>query len=223
MSDIRTHESAYEAVIFDNDGVIVGPTDREVLVDAVAETFAAFDIDMDRAFAARTVDEGFVPAETVHKHGVDPEAFWHHRELTASLRQQAHARAGGKPVYDDVAVVEALSVPIGLVSNNQHATVEFLLAHHGLRYLFETVYGRAPTLAGADRRKPDPHYIEAALTDLGASDAVYVGDSEKDIVAAHRAGIDSAFVRRDHVSGTRLSVEPTHDIRELSELTALVR
>ncbi|ERH00540.1 MAG: hypothetical protein J07HN6_02162 [Halonotius sp. J07HN6] len=83
-----------------------------------------------------------------------------------SLAQQAHTRVGGKPVYDDVRAISRLTCPVGLVSNNQHATIEFLLAYHDLP-AFETARGRQPTLAGAAKRKPAPDYIEQAMTELG--------------------------------------------------------
>jgi HAD superfamily hydrolase (TIGR01549 family) len=215
MSDIDA--SDYEAIVFDNDGVLVEPTDREVLVEALVDSFREFGVDVDRSVARRTIAEDAVPIETVREHGIDPDAFWHYRELTASLAQQAHVREGGKPVYDDVAALERLHRPFGLVSNNQHATVEFLLAYHDLP-AFETAHGRRPTLAGAAVRKPEPTYIRTALDDLGTKQALYVGDSQTDIVAARRAGIDSAFLRRDHVVDTQLSVEPTFEVPDLRTL-----
>lgn len=211
----------YDAVVFDCDGVLVEPTDTTVLVDAVVETFGAFGVDVDRSVARRSVTEDVVPSETAHDHGIDPEAFWHYRELTASLAQQAHVRAGGKPVYDDVATLDALPCPIGLVSNNQHATIEFLLAHHDLP-AFETARGRQPTLEGAAARKPEPDYIEAALAELGVVNALYVGDSEKDVIAAQRAGIDGAYLRREHVDDVELTAEPTFEATSLDELVERV-
>jgi HAD superfamily hydrolase (TIGR01549 family) len=208
----------YEALIFDNDGVLVEPTDTAVLVDAVVEAFHAFGVDIDRSRARHTVEDDIVPREIAAEHGIDPEAFWHYRELTASLAQQHHVLAGGKPVYEDVAALTRLDIPRAVVSNNQHATIEFLLAHHDLP-AFEAVYGREPTLAGAAKRKPESDYIERALSDLGVENALYIGDSEKDLVAAHRAGIDSAFLRRDHVADIDLSTEPTIDVPSLHALT----
>lgn len=204
----------YDTVIFDNDGVIVEPSDRGVLVEAVVDAFTAFDVTVERERVAQSVKEGVVPYDLLNKYDLDPEVFWHRRELTASLAQQVHTREGGKPVYDDVTALETLDVPLGLVSNNQHATVEFLLAYHGIGY-FDTVYGRQPTLAGAARRKPEPYYIEQVLIDLDATEALYIGDSEKDIVAAQRAGVDSVFLRRDHVTDTTLSVDPTAEVPDL--------
>ena len=208
----------YEAVVFDNDGVLVEPTDCAVLVEAVVDSFRAFDVAVDRSFARRTIVDDGVPVEAARDHGLDPEAFWHHRELAASLAQQAHVREGGKPLYDDVSALESIGLPLALVSNNQHATVEYVLAHHDIGHLFESARGRAPTLAGAARRKPEPDYIEAALADLGTTDALYVGDSETDVVAAQRAGIDAAFLRRDHVEHVDLSVEPTFEVPDIDTL-----
>lgn len=208
---------AYEAVVFDCDGVLVEPTGREVLVDAVVDAFRAFGVDIDRSVAERTVREDEVPVEAARERGIDPEAFWHDRELRASLAQQAHVRDGGKSVYDDVVALSRLDAPLGLVSNNQHATIEFLCAYHELPS-FETAYGRRPTLAGAAKRKPKPDNVERALSDLGVRDALYVGDSEKDVLAAQRAGIDAAFLRRDHVVDVELGVTPTFEVRDLGAL-----
>ncbi len=50
-------------------------------------------------------------------------------------------------------------------------------------------------------------------------DALYVGDSETDVLAAHNAGLDSIFLRREHSADVTLSVEPT---AEMPNLRALV-
>jgi len=120
-------------------------------------------------------------------------------------------------LHDDVAALDRLEVPLGLVSNNQHATIEFLLAHHDLPD-FVTARGRRPTLDGAAARKPEPAYLEAALEELSVSDALYVGDSQKDVIAAQRAGIDSAYLRREHVADVELAAEPTFEVADLRDL-----
>jgi phosphoglycolate phosphatase len=56
--------------------------------------------------------------------------------------------------------------------------------------------GRCAVLLGGDslpRRKPDPDQLFAAAAALQVSpaDCVYVGDDERDIVAAQRAGMKS--------------------------------
>lgn len=82
----------YEAVIFDNDDVPIEPTDTEVLVDAVFDSFQTFGVEIDRALAQEPVDKDAAPIETVRDHGLDPETFWHYRNLSISLAQQIHVR-----------------------------------------------------------------------------------------------------------------------------------
>ena len=209
----------YDAVVFDNDGVLIELTDERLLAEAVQEAFAAFDVAVDEQRALEMVSRDDPPDEAFEREiGVDPEAFWQRREANASAVQREAIRRGEKALYDDVAALESLDHRLGVVSNNQHETIEFILDHHGLDEHFETVYGREPTLAGARRKKPNPSYIEQALDDLGTRSALYVGDSEKDVVAAHRAGIDAAFLRRDHRADLELDVTPTHEVRDLREL-----
>jgi len=212
-----THD--YDAVVFDNDGVLVELTDRELLAEAVQAAFAHFDVSVDDATAREMVAADAPPDEAFEReYGIDPAAFWERREAIASEFQREAIRAGEKALYDDVEVVSRLPHRTGVVSNNQHETIDFILDHHDIGRHFETAYGRVPTLAGANRKKPDPSYIEQALDDLDTRAALYVGDSEKDVVAAHRAGIDSAFLRRDHRADLDLSVEPTHEVADLYEL-----
>ncbi len=218
----RTIPTEYEAVVFDNDGVIVEPTERARIADAVAETFRSFGVDPDRDHVERTVREAMGPAGTVGDHDLDPAAFWPERERRVAETQMEAMRTGEKALYDDVDVVERLDAGVGMVSNNQDATARFVVEQFGLS-AFETVYGREHTVEGARRRKPDPHYVDRALEDLGTRDAVYVGDSETDVEAARAAGLDSAFLRRDHAAGTELSVEPTYDVPDLRALAEAIR
>ncbi len=70
-------------------------------------------------------------------------------------------------------------------------------------------------------KKPNPYCLERALTDLDAESAPYSGDSESDVVAAHRAGVDSVFVRRPHCRDVDLSVAPTYEVESLHEVAAI--
>ena len=98
---------------------------------------------------------------------------------------------------------------MGIVSSNQQETVDFLLEHFDLASLFDTAYGRSPTIESLSLRKLDPHYLERALVDLDADSALFVGDNESDITAAENASIDSAFIRRSHRHDWELNVCPT--------------
>ncbi|RRJ31594.1 HAD family hydrolase [Halocatena pleomorpha] len=209
----------YDAVVFDNDGVLIERTDRQRLIEAVYNSFDEFDVTADEAFVQRCIHEDRVPIDEVYdRYGLDPEEWWPRQEAHATAVQRVDIRTGRKALYSDVDALRDLTHTLGLVSNNQHKTIEFILNHHGLMDRFETYYGREPTVVGAHRKKPNPHYINRALDDLNTNAALYVGDSEKDIIAAERAGIDSAFLRREHRLDLSLSAEPTYEFPGLRSL-----
>jgi phosphoglycolate phosphatase len=70
-------------------------------------------------------------------------------------------------------------------------------------------------------KKPNPHYLKRALADLEAESALYVGDSESDVIAANRAGMDSVFVRRQHCCDVELTVHPTYDVNDLHDVATI--
>jgi HAD superfamily hydrolase (TIGR01549 family) len=213
----------YDAVVFDNDGVLTHPTDRAVLRRAARAAFAEFDVAPTPDCVAGTVG-GDVDRirEVCDRHGLSAAAFWPRREYHAASEQRAAMAAGEKPLYDDVDALRDVDHPMGVVSNNQHATVEAVLDVHGVGDLFETAYGREPTVDGFRRRKPDPHYLERALADLEAETALYVGDSAVDVAVADRLDVDSAFVRRPHRADYDLPLAPTYEVDSLADVVALV-
>lgn len=214
----------YDAVIFDNDGVIVGRTPFDALQRATWQAFDAAgvpDPDPDHV-EAMTVGVSPDDVTTVcDRYDLDPAEFWRTRDRTASEVQADEARAGRKTPYEDLAALESLDAPLGIVSSNQQSTVDFVLDHFDIGSYFETAYGREPEIASLERRKPEPHYIDRALDDLGADTALFVGDNESDVVAAHNAGIDSAFIRRPHRTEFDLSVQPTYEVRDLHDLVGI--
>jgi HAD superfamily hydrolase (TIGR01549 family) len=153
---------------------------------------------------------------------LDVERFWAARERHDERSQFDAFETGARTRYGDVAAVTDLPGPSGVVSNNHHTTVEFVLDFFDLADAFDTVHGRPMTVESLDRKKPDPHYLEAALDHLGAESALYVGDSESDVLAAERAGLDSAFVRRDHNRDEVLATDPTYETTDLHEVADVV-
>lgn len=211
----------YDAVVFDNDGVLVEPTPWEVIRSAIREAFARVGVDDpadEHVLQLIGVTQEDV-REVAAAYDLDPAALWEARDAAGSEAQIAHMREGGKALYDDVAAIRELDHPRGIVSNNQLATVEAIVDHHGLDE-FDPVYARRPTLEDVARKKPDPFHIERALSHLTCEDALYVGDSAKDVVAARRAGCDAAFVRRAHCEDVELPHEPAFEVRDLAELAA---
>jgi HAD superfamily hydrolase (TIGR01549 family) len=212
---------SYEAVLFDNDGVLVEPVGRSVLRRATWEAFDALGVpDPDPDDVAR-VSIGTTPdllSSVCSTYDLDPARFWRARDYHSSHAQRAELRAGRAALYDDFDAVREIDAPRGIVSSNQQETVEFMHDFFATRDLFATAYGREPTIRSLERKKPDPYYLHRALADLDADDALFVGDSESDVLAARNAGLDAAFVRRPHRQSYDLAVDPTYELDGLADL-----
>lgn len=216
---------AYDAVVFDADGVLVEPTAGSTLETAIRRAFEDHGVtDPDQAdldgLRATTPDELRSVAERYDLD--DPAAFWASRDNHASAAQREAVRQGKKLLYDDVPAVFELRVPLAVVSNNQQATVDFVLEYAGIADRFDPVFGRDPTLEDVERKKPEPYYLERAIEALGADRPLFVGDSNVDLAAAEAAGVDSVFIRRPHRTDYALEYEPTYEIESLEELSAIV-
>lgn len=215
----------YDGLLLDHDGVIVTLGDRDALRTAARTALEAVGV---AAPATRVVDTLSVAVDydelvaVSEQFGLDPARLWHHRDEQVAASLRAEATAGRKAPYDDLDHVDGLGIPAGIVSNNQTRVIEFVLDHYGLRDRFDTVRAREPTPASLRRKKPEPTYLAAAMADLGVESPLYVGDSESDVVAGKRQGLDVAFLRRPHNEGRPLSVEPTYDVGGLDAVAELL-
>jgi HAD superfamily hydrolase (TIGR01509 family) len=114
---------------------------------------------------------------------------------------------------------------LAIVSDSQRHILDQGIAHNGLGAYFTSIVGRGE----AGPIKPHPAGIEQALAEMGGSksQAVMIGDSDKDIRAAGNAGIDSVlFYPAEHQSfydiSTLRSYGPTHIVHSFSELQTLL-
>jgi HAD superfamily hydrolase (TIGR01549 family) len=216
---------SYDAVLFDHDGVLLTLTGQPLHLQGARAAFEHVGVTEPAPADVEALSIGVsapLLVETCERYGVDPESFWAARdEVTSRLQREAMDRGEKRP-YDDVGALAELSGPLGVVSSNQLATVEYALERFELP-AFGTVQAREPTVESLRRKKPAPYYIERALADLGADTALFVGDSESDVEAAERAGIDAAFIRREHNAATALSTAPEHEVDGLEALVGLVR
>ncbi|MFC6962426.1 HAD family hydrolase [Halocatena marina] len=217
----------HDSILFDLDGVLLclHPDHPTVYQQAIEATFEEFDVtpvaaDLDAFTGGATIEE---MRRVCAGYDIDFEAFWVRRETNAFTLQREMMKRGERVPYDDCVVLEQLAEQhtLGLVSSNQHATVKEMLTQFGLADLFETVYGRTPTVEGFVRTKPETHYVEQAMADLGTVEGVYVGDSACDVQAAHAAGLDAVFIRRSHREEYTLPEEPAHEIHTLASLPTI--
>ena len=219
--------SDYDAVLFDNDGVLVNPPAPETQAEAARAAFRAVGVEDADDQHVTDVVTGVTTdrlREICAAYDLDVAGFWDARERHDERSQFDDFRAGVRECYQDVAALDDLSAPCGVVSNNHHSTIEFVLDFFDLRAHFDTYYGREKTVDSLRLKKPNTHYLDRALADLDCpgESALYVGDSESDVVAADRAGVDSAFVRRPEWRDVELTVTPTYQVETLHEVAALV-
>ncbi|RLM53323.1 HAD family hydrolase [Halobellus sp. Atlit-31R] len=213
---------AYDAIIFDNDGVLTRPTPTTVHREAVRAAFAEFDVEPTTEAVDAVIHGGLSRIRSVCSlFDLDHETFWPRHEANAAAAQRAAIERGEKTLYEDVDALYDVDRPLAVVSNNQHETIEAIVDHWELGELFTLATGREPSVEGFRRRKPSAHYLESAIDEIGGDSVLYVGDSNVDIVAANRAGVDSAFVRRPHRSEYELVADPTYEVASLDAIAAL--
>jgi HAD superfamily hydrolase (TIGR01549 family) len=217
----------FDAVLFDMDGVILeGPRTHPDVYDRAADCAAdALDLEptVDQRETLRAYSYSAV--ETVcAAFGADPAEFWRRKEAEASRLTAERVRRGERAIYDDVDVLSALGerTTLALVSNNRDETARFVADY--VSAPFEAARGRDPTAEGWKRRKPAPDYLLETMAALDVEEGVYVGDRETDVLAAERAGLEPAYLRRSHNAdaplpdGTRYELETLADLFDLSDL-----
>jgi HAD superfamily hydrolase (TIGR01549 family) len=219
----------YDAVLFDHDGVLVSvfedgrrlPAFRRQLLDAFQRD------------GLEPPDETIISAlshsvsydkllEVSEQLGLGPDRLWRYRDDTMADILTAATRDGRKRPYDDVGVLDGFDLPLGIASNNQRRVVEFVLDQYDLTHHFGTVHAREPQPQSLREKKPRPTYLERAMRDLDATNPLYIGDRESDIVAGQRAGVDTALLRRTHNAGVTPGREPTYEVGGLDEVGAIV-
>jgi pyrophosphatase PpaX len=113
---------------------------------------------------------------------------------------------------------------VSLVTTSRHAQIDPLLAKYELQTFFDLV------ICGDDVQphKPHPAPIQKAIALLGGTkeEAVMIGDSDNDIIAATSAGIDSIlFFPPEHAIfydiETLKRLQPTHIVDNFHDIMQL--
>ncbi|MFP8953992.1 HAD family hydrolase [Natrialbaceae archaeon A-arb3/5] len=221
----------YDAVLFDFDGVLVENPSRGRIYAALERTYAKLGHVGPVSETVQEVLRGDFDsiASRCRTLGIDADDFCSRVGQELARTQIAAVERGLRSVYDDVVAVTSLERPLGIVSDNHPKVVSTVVDRLGLDSLFEVRYGCPLTPDGLDRRKPDPRNIEDAMDSLEAGSALYVGDRDVDVTAAHNAGIDAALLSREVAdepdtvaTSTDSSPEPTYRITSLSQLPSVL-
>jgi len=124
-------------------------------------------------------------------------------------------------VPDGVRALRNLGLRLVTLTNGSTAVGEQLLTRAGIRDAFELLL----TVEDAGAWKPDPvSYAYAARTcGVDASQMLLVAVHPWDIDGAGRAGLSTAWVSRNGAEYPAHFRSPTHTLRELPELAALLQ
>ena len=180
--------TAVRAVLFDLDGTLLDTApDLAAALDALRleqglEGLPFAEVRPLVSHGARAlVRHGFAQAE-----GAEFEVLRQRFLTLYAAGRHAHSRpfAGVTEALD---VLDACGIPWGIVTNKPESLTGPLLAGLGLAH-------RVRSLVCGDtlpERKPHPRPLLHAATRLGvaAADVVYVGDAERDVLAARAAGM----------------------------------
>ncbi len=118
------------------------------------------------------------------------------------------------------------NVKLGIVSNTAYYIVEYMLTKFKIKEYFHHVFALSSEYP-QEFAKPAPTGIKITLDHLGfnstnAEEAIMIGDSKIDIIAAKRAQIDACLILREEAkySGTitQWAIQPDYIINSLWEI-----
>lgn len=213
----------YDAIIFDFDGVLIsGRRTPDAVYEratrAVLEAYGAEDPEAWEDSLERPADAETFRA-SCDRFDLPPDEAWAYREAASTLIEESWLDRGDRGPFSDAVILEDLaqSYAIGIASNNRHALVGRCVDRFGWDGIVDAYRGRYPTLEEFQHRKPDPRFIRHVIQRLAATDPLYIGDRETDIMAAERVGCDSVLIRRADPD-LRVDTAPTLAVASLTEL-----
>lgn len=218
----------YDAAIFDLDGTLLKSTAGHLewmfaaVEAAVEETGEPVDIGELTHQEMKTLAgiEGYESFEQKSRElGFDDEDFrtlvsYHRARQKLQLLEEdlLHLVDGAGELLEEL---RREKIRTAVVSNAPDPSVDEVVRYFDLARELDFFRG-VTDLEDFRRRKPDPFHIELAREELDAEKCVYIGDSEVDVEAAERLGVDSI-----HIGGK--NSEATFTAETLEEVAEIFR
>lgn len=176
----------FKGIIFDLDGT---------LVDSLSLTFEAFHLGIAsqgvRPHSREEIMRHFGTGEDeILKKIVGPEKA---EKAYQAVCDYLNSNIAKVPLHSGIAdlleTLKSQSIPLSIFTGRSWETTQIILKHHQLLDRFVSVIANDHV----ESPKPSPEGLHQALTQmkLFPKDVIFVGDSDLDILAAHRAGIFS--------------------------------
>lgn len=141
-------------------------------------------------------------------------------EKTLLLYNQAPSALSqpNEGVIEMLEILAAQGHRLAICTNKPAKTAQRILQDFNLERFFEVVVGGDSLLV----KKPNPAPLQHCVTRLGASAALYIGDSEVDYETAQRAQIPFIFFTGGYRNASAAFFQNAHHFDQFSALTALV-
>lgn len=102
-----------------------------------------------------------------------------------------------EPMAHALQALNAIQLPMAIVSNKTHEFLQVEIDHLGWRAHFQSAIGAGH----AQKDKPNPAPLLMALSQMSEAltpeDILYIGDTETDLMTAQNSGCDVAMVQSD--------------------------
>ena len=206
-------------VIFDVDGTLVDSNGQHAAAWVEALTEAGYDVRFERVRALIGKGGDKVLPELTGESDDSPRGKELSARRSAIFREKYLPHLAGLPgARELVRRLRDEGHQVGIATSAKEQELQGLLRAAHVEDLFE----HRTSSDDADRSKPDPDIIHAALRRMGAaaSDAVMIGDTPYDVAAASRAGVRTIAFRSggwgdaDLADAVAIYDGPEHLLRE---------
>lgn len=206
--------SEIKGLIFDLDGTLIDNYDRylEHMLTCVGDEIGCkFTLkhakDLWYSIGAESRDD------VISSWGVSPDRFWTAFNKYESLDEKLK----NTYLYEDTLSLTGLKIPKGIVTHTSLEHTDRLLRHVGMREHF------SPIIACTEETgyKPSPLPLIYCVLDMKIKpeEAIYVGDTISDMMAARHAGIKCVYINR---FGRRIDFTPDYEIDSLEKISSIL-
>ncbi len=212
--------SKYKAIIFDWDGTLVDTCG--LILDAHNHVRKHYDHDL-------WTMEDFLGQASMSAREYYPLVYGDKSDEAQDILYgyvEEHHLKYLKPMDGVIDLFENITshnIPMSIVSNKRHKTLNIEVDHVGWRDQFETIVGAGQ--AEKDKPAADPLYMALGQKqgDLTPQDILYVGDTETDLLCAQNAKCDVVLVQSDKPRPDLIEkYAPDYACHNLSELIDLL-
>lgn len=215
---------SYEAVIFDQDGVLLDSGLNNFLwMDEVRKSAAeekGYSFDSEDSLKVVDATSRKEVEELLNKKGMSWKELKEVEKTVEKAKIEIIRQRYIRLFSGTKNLLNSLDVPVGLATNAADISTNFALNFFSINSCFESV--RTVELE-RDRwfecKKPSDTLVEGVARDLGTENVLMVGDSSSDIGAAKAAGVDSVLVES---YGKKPELDPTYRVKRVSEVSTLL-